>query len=62
VLVTVVCPNTGMHNTANVIKTKTNFSLIDIPPCWDWGRDSLIGLNFIIWKSQEFLQAPDMID
>jgi len=26
------------------------------------GRDSLIGLNFVIWKSQEFLQAPDMID
>jgi hypothetical protein len=26
------------------------------------GRDSLIGLNFMIWKSQEFLQAPNMID
>jgi hypothetical protein len=26
------------------------------------GRDPLIGLNFMIWKSQEFLQAPNMID
>ena len=26
------------------------------------GRDPLIGLSFVIWKSQEFLQAPDMID
>ncbi len=26
------------------------------------GRDSLIGLNFVIRKSQEFLQAPDMIN
>jgi len=28
----------------------------------NWGRESLIGLNFVIWKNQEFLQAPDMID
>ena len=27
-----------------------------------FGRDPLIGLNFMIWKSQEFLQAPNMID
>jgi hypothetical protein len=27
-----------------------------------YGRDPLIGLNFMIWKSQEFLQAPNMID
>ncbi|KUG18127.1 hypothetical protein ASZ90_012204 [hydrocarbon metagenome] len=26
------------------------------------GRDPLMGLSFVIWKSQEFLQAPDMID
>jgi nitrogenase molybdenum-iron protein alpha/beta subunit len=26
------------------------------------GRDPLIGFSFVIWKSQEFLQAPDMID
>ena len=26
------------------------------------GRDPLIGLSFVIWKSQEFMQAPDMID
>jgi len=26
------------------------------------GREALIGLSFVIWKSQEFLQAPDMID
>jgi len=29
---------------------------------WGVGRDSSIGLNFVIWKSQEFLQAPHMID
>jgi hypothetical protein len=28
----------------------------------NYGRDPLIGLNFMIWKSQEFLQAPNMID
>ena len=26
------------------------------------GREPLMGLSFVIWKSQEFLQAPDMID
>ena len=30
--------------------------------CAFLGRDPLIGLSFVIWKSQEFLQAPDMID
>jgi len=25
------------------------------------GRDPLMGLSFVIWKSQEFLQAADMI-
>ena len=31
-------------------------------PISNFGRDPLIGLSFVIWKSQEFLQAPDMID
>jgi len=49
---------------------KTHPSLLGVKPSRDMnyfngaiiGRDSLIGLNFVIWKSQEFLQAPDMID
>ncbi len=40
------------------IKLKTYDTQNKIPS----GRDPLMGLSFVIWKSQEFLQAPDMID
>ncbi|MBK7386387.1 MAG: hypothetical protein IPI63_06510 [Methanothrix sp.] len=36
--------------------------IIIVIPSGNFGREPLMGLSFVIWKSQEFLQAPDMID
>jgi len=45
------------------LKAEINPKLAACYRLWEQaGRDPLIGLSFVIWKSQEFMQAPDKID
>jgi len=36
--------------------------IVDISFGLKFGRESLIGFNFVIWKCQQLVEAPDVIN